>query len=96
MLPRIPFAGDFRAFSKAGRKLADIHLNYETAKPYPVKEQRDELVLDEKKLYIVEKMRFGKSGKEVDKTKIQLQQPHHYHRHPARSLRIRCQWQTSN
>jgi predicted helicase len=71
MLPRIPFAGDFRAFSQAGRKLAEIHLNYETARPYPVKEERDELVLDDKKLYIVEKMRFGKAGKEVDKTRIQ-------------------------
>lgn len=71
MLPRIPFVEDFRAFSQAGSELAKIHLNYETAKPYPVKEQRDELVLDEKKLYVVEKMRFGKNGKEVDKTKIQ-------------------------
>lgn len=71
MLPRIPFAANFWAFSKAGRKLADIHLNYETARPYPVKEQRDELVLDDSKLFTVEKMRFGKNGKEVDKTKIQ-------------------------
>jgi len=71
MLPRIPVAKDFWVFSKAGRKLAEIHLNYETAKPYPVKESRDELVLDEKKLYVVDKMRFGKNGKEVDKTKIQ-------------------------
>jgi predicted helicase len=71
MLPRIPMAEDFRAFNQAGRKLAEIHLNYEAAKPYPVKEQRDELVLDAKKLYIVEKMRFGKTGKETDKTKIQ-------------------------
>jgi len=37
MLPRIPLvdtADDFWAFSKAGRKLAEIHLNYETAEPY--------------------------------------------------------------
>ena len=37
MLPRIPLvdtADDFWAFSKAGRKLADIHLNYEQAEPY--------------------------------------------------------------
>ncbi len=37
MLPRIPLvdtADEFWAFSKAGRKLADIHLNYETAEPY--------------------------------------------------------------
>jgi predicted helicase len=71
MLPRIPYAEDFWAFSKAGRELADIHLNYENAKLYPVKEVRDELVLDESKLYLVEKMRYGKNGKEMDKTKIQ-------------------------
>ena len=71
MLPRIPFAGDFWAFSKAGRKLAEIHLNYETAKPYPVKEQKDELAFDGKRLYEVQKMRFGKSGKEEDKSVIQ-------------------------
>ena len=37
MLPRIPLvdtADEFWAFSKAGRKLAEIHLNYETADPY--------------------------------------------------------------
>lgn len=37
MLPRIPLvdtADEFWAFSKAGRKLAEIHLNYETAEPY--------------------------------------------------------------
>ena len=37
MLPRIPLvdtAENFWAFSKAGRKLAEIHLNYESAEPY--------------------------------------------------------------
>ncbi len=33
-LPRIPLAADFWGFSKAGRALADLHLNYETVKPY--------------------------------------------------------------
>jgi predicted helicase len=71
MMPRIPYTGDFWSFSKAGRKLAELHLNYEKVKPYPVKEQKDELDLDDKKLYLVDKMRFGKTGKEIDKTKIQ-------------------------
>jgi predicted helicase len=38
-LPRIPCvkqASDFWAFSKAGRALANLHLNYETVEPYPV------------------------------------------------------------
>ncbi len=37
MLPRIPLvksASDFWAFSRAGRKLAELHLNYEQAEPY--------------------------------------------------------------
>ncbi len=33
-LPRIPFAPDFKAFMSAGTELADLHLNYETVKPY--------------------------------------------------------------
>ncbi len=33
-LPRIPFAPDFRAFAKAGRKLAALHLDYEQAEPW--------------------------------------------------------------
>jgi len=42
MLPRIPFVSsveDFWAFSNAGRKLADLHLNYETIEPWPLKEE---------------------------------------------------------
>ncbi len=33
-LARIPYARDFRAFSKAGKKLADLHLDYEKLKPW--------------------------------------------------------------
>ena len=36
-LPRIPFAPDFKAFANAGKKLADLHLNYESGKEYPLK-----------------------------------------------------------
>ena len=35
MIPRIPYAPDFRAFAEAGKALADLHLNYETCQPYP-------------------------------------------------------------
>ena len=67
-LPRIPCvkaAADFRAFSQAGRDLAELHLNYETVAMYPAK-------IDDggKKLtdadYRVEKMRHGKTGKDKD------------------------------
>ncbi|KAB2907047.1 MAG: DEAD/DEAH box helicase [Ignavibacteriaceae bacterium] len=70
MLPRIPFAGDFRAFSTAGRKLADWHLNYETVDPYPLKELSGKLGFDPKEHYRVQKMTFGKSGGKLDKTTI--------------------------
>ena len=33
-LPRIPLAEDFAAFSLAGRRLANLHLNYETVAPW--------------------------------------------------------------
>ena len=35
MIPRIPFAPDFRAFAEAGAELATLHLNYETCEQYP-------------------------------------------------------------
>lgn len=38
MLPRIPKVRDFPGFSKAGRALADLHLNYETVEPYELEE----------------------------------------------------------
>ncbi|HEY8748115.1 MAG TPA: type ISP restriction/modification enzyme [Tepidisphaeraceae bacterium] len=33
-LPRVPYAGDFRAFSEAGKKLAGLHLDYEKLEPW--------------------------------------------------------------
>lgn len=71
MLPRLPLvdkADDFRAFSKAGRELADLHLNYETVEPY--KGVETVFGLGNKIDYRVEKMRFGKNGKETDKSTI--------------------------
>ena len=75
-LPRLPLvekADDFWAFSKAGRALADLHLNYETIETY-----KKCLVLHapltnkgESVNYRVEKMRFGKiDSKTVDKSVI--------------------------
>ena len=73
MLPRIPFVSsveDFWAFSNAGRKLADLHLNYETIEPWPLKE---EINGDPNDLatYRVSKMRFRKTqDRKDDKTTI--------------------------
>lgn len=59
MLPKLPLLDDvkdFWKFSNAGRKLADLHLNYEEVAPYP-----DVTVTGkEKGNFIVEKMRFPK------------------------------------
>lgn len=40
-LPRIPLAKDFKAFMNAGRKLAALHLNYESVDRWAVMEQGD-------------------------------------------------------
>jgi predicted helicase len=58
MLPRIPLvnkAEDFKAFVKAGRNLAELHLNYETVKPYG----KVTIAGAEKGAFGVSKMRFG-------------------------------------
>ena len=54
-----------------GKQLADLHLNYENLDNDFVKVDISEKVKDDKKLYRVEKMRFGKSG---DKSVIQYNQ----------------------
>lgn len=70
VMPRIPMAKDFQAFSKAGRELARWHLNYESVEPYPLKEFSDSLRLDPAKHYLVEQMRFAKKGREEDRTTV--------------------------
>lgn len=84
MLPRLPLVekpDDFWAFSRAGRELAELHLNYEQV---PASK---EVVVDwhnmlpgmmdadtPEKLYRVEQMRFGKRGKDKDKSVIEYNQ----------------------
>jgi predicted helicase len=71
-LPRIPCvatAKDFWAFSHAGRKLADLHLQYETVEPYPVTVNTGGKTLTDAD-YRVEKMRYGKKGKDKDLTTL--------------------------
>lgn len=69
MLPRIPLAGDFWAFSRAGRQLGEWHLGYEAVAPYPIEEETKRLVMEPDD-YRVHKMAFGKKGKEKDKSVI--------------------------
>ncbi|MCP4215326.1 MAG: DEAD/DEAH box helicase [bacterium] len=61
MLPRIPLIDDVRdfwKFSKAGRQLAELHINYEAVPPY-----KDVAVTGaDSGFYMVDKMRFPKKG----------------------------------
>jgi predicted helicase len=64
MLPRLPLVDDVRdfwKFSKAGRALADLHLNYETVAPHP----EVQVSGGDSGLYTVQKMRFAKMDGEV-------------------------------
>ncbi|MGN0011959.1 MAG: type ISP restriction/modification enzyme [Candidatus Bruticola sp.] len=66
MLPRIAFVEDAKAFKtivKIGEKLADLHLNYETAEPY-----KNVIVTIEQPIYTVEQMRFARIKDEKGKT----------------------------
>lgn len=76
-LPRIPCvkkADDFWAFSKAGRVVGDLHVNYETVEPYPVTYKQGDLrtavIDDAEAFYRVEKMKFGGKASAKDKTTI--------------------------
>ncbi|RQM49326.1 DEAD/DEAH box helicase [Paraburkholderia bannensis] len=67
-LPRIPCVktvSDFWAFSQAGRKLADLHVNYETVEKYALQIESGGLLLTDAD-YRVEKMKYGKKGKDKD------------------------------
>lgn len=76
-LPRIPAVerfADFMAFSKAGRRLGDLHADFEAVEPFPVTIREGDLRLasidDPKAFYRVEKMKFGGKGKAKDKTTV--------------------------
>lgn len=69
MLPKLPLVdlpADFWSFSKTGRKLADLHLNYEEIPPL----ESVKITGTEAGFFEVEKMRFEKNGKEADKSTI--------------------------
>lgn len=73
-IPRVKTAADFWAFSQAGRQLAELHLNYETVEPYPATITGDSGNLTPAQLR-VEKMKYGKKGKDKDLSTI------HYNTH---------------
>ncbi len=77
-LPRIPLADDFEAFRAAGRALINLHIDYETVDEYPVTclvdGQPDEGQSDTSAYLIEKKMRWGKTGKQEDKSILEINQ----------------------
>ncbi|MER9284719.1 DEAD/DEAH box helicase [Mesorhizobium australicum] len=76
-LPRIPAvkqAADFWAFVEAGRKLGDLHCNYEQVEPYPVTIAQGDLRLanipDPERFYRVAQMKFAGKRPKVDKSTV--------------------------
>lgn len=76
-LPRIPAvkkAADFWAFVEAGRKLGDLHCDFDSAEPFPVTIAQGDLRLahipDPVKFYRVEKMKFGGKRPTQDKSTV--------------------------
>ena len=72
-LPRIPCvktAKDFWTFSRAGRALAELHLNYDTVPMYAgaIVDTGGRTLTDAD--YRVDKMRFGGKGRDKDKTTL--------------------------
>ena len=74
-LPRIPcvkMIEDFRAFRDAGRRLGELHVNYESVDPWPVTIRQGDLRLasidDPETFYRVIKMKFGDGERDKDKT----------------------------
>lgn len=61
MLPRIPLVEDVRdfwKFSKAGRQLAELHINYESVPPY----SGVQVTGENSGFFTIEKMRYPKKG----------------------------------
>lgn len=73
-LPRIPLAKDFKAFMKAGRELAQLHLDYEHVEPYPVFEVGDSVNPGRtEKMRYPNKIKDPQSGKSIkDPTVLQV------------------------
>jgi predicted helicase len=73
LIPRIPFCKDFWGFSKSGRELAHLHLNYESLKPFEIIEEvKENHPKSLKELFRLNEvgMKFSKINKKEDRTTI--------------------------
>ena len=72
-LPRIPYAktaADFHAYATAGKQLADLHIHYETADPYPLLVHEQNADPSNPNYYKVKKMTYSGGARTPDKSKI--------------------------
>jgi predicted helicase len=73
-IPTVKQYEDFKAFSDAGHKLADLHVNFEKVAPYPVTYKQGDLRLsnisDSKTFYRVQKMKFAGVRGKIDKSTV--------------------------
>ncbi|MEU2506079.1 type ISP restriction/modification enzyme [Streptomyces sp. NPDC007863] len=72
-LPRIPKVRNFRSFAEAGRRLADLHVNYEQADPHAgivEKVSGDASATPASELYRVTKMKIPKTKGQPDRSTI--------------------------
>lgn len=75
MLPHIPHAAGFHTYASVGRKLADLHVNYERVEPYPSVQEEASLHAPEdawQRYRIGSQMCFTKLGrKKKDPTRLE-------------------------
>lgn len=76
-LPRIPLMKspqDFEAYRDAGRRLGELHVDFESVDPFPVTIKEGDLRLatikDPQAFYRVEKMKFAGKRPDIDKTTV--------------------------
>ena len=70
-IPMAATADDFRAFAEAGRQLADLHVNYESAEPYDLEEiHASGWNANAPGAYRVEKMSYAGRRPNLDPTRI--------------------------
>lgn len=71
-IPRVKTFRDFLTFRQAGRTLADLHVNYESAALYPVTFPKGKQYMDElcPKDFYVQKMKFHKQDNKKDKSTV--------------------------
>ncbi|WP_149867600.1 type ISP restriction/modification enzyme [Bartonella apihabitans] len=68
-IPAVKTLEDFKAFSKAGRALGHLHVNYECVEKFPVKLVTKKKTLGAADFYVT-RMRYGGMGKNKDRSVI--------------------------